>query len=75
MSGNLGYVQAADDILREAAAARTKFPAFNSPHEGYAVIAEELDELWDDVKADRPAHAIDEAIQVGAKLAAIGDVP
>lgn len=60
------YMAAAMEIAREANQAREKFAAFNSSHEGYAVIAEELDELWDDVKANDVAHAIEEAVQVGA---------
>lgn len=60
------YTDAANQILSEAESARAKFAPFNSSHEGYAVIAEELDELWDDVKANSVDHAIDEAIQVGA---------
>lgn len=41
---------------------------FNSPHEGHSVIAEELDELWDEVKADRGRQksGFDEAIQTAA---------
>jgi hypothetical protein len=40
----------------------------HSGHEGFAVIREELDELWDEVKADRgkQASARTEAIQVAA---------
>jgi hypothetical protein len=30
--------------------ASAKFPAFNSSHEGFAVLKEEVDELWDEVK-------------------------
>ena len=60
------YAEAAIAILAEAATARGKFPPFNSTHEGYAVIAEELDELWDDIKANREGPDIAEAIQVGA---------
>lgn len=60
------YTIAANEILHEAESARNKFAAFNSSHEGYAVIAEELDELWDDVKANNIEHAIEEAVQVGA---------
>jgi len=41
----------------ELVAARKKFPSFGSDHEGYAVILEELDELWDAVKANDPEHA------------------
>lgn len=41
---------------------------FNSPHEGHSVIAEELDELWDEVKADRGRQqsGFYEAIQTAA---------
>jgi len=43
---------------------------FNSAHEGYAVILEELDELFDEIKKkskDRSAEKMfDEAIQVAA---------
>jgi hypothetical protein len=54
----------ADECRRGMAA----FPAFNSPHEGWAVIREELDELWDHVKADtgRSPEARKEAIQIAA---------
>jgi hypothetical protein len=50
----------------ELAEALEKFPAFNSAHEGYAVILEELDELWDAVKENDIDHARKEAVQVAA---------
>jgi len=53
-------------IRLEVERAEAKYPPFNSPHEGYAVIAEELDELWDAVKADDRGQAKREAVQVGA---------
>lgn len=37
-------------VDRERVAASNKYPPFNSSHEGYAVMAEEVDELWDEVK-------------------------
>lgn len=58
------------EAARELERAQAKFPAFNSGHEGYAVILEELDELWDEVKASKPGSDMTamrkEAIQVAA---------
>lgn len=59
-------VDAAAAIIAEFYRAESKHKPMNSHHEGYAVIAEELDELWDDVKADRKEAALKEAVQVGA---------
>ena len=52
------------ELLRAMAAHKP----FASEHEGYAVILEELDELWDEVKRrDRDDAALrDEAVQVAA---------
>ena len=50
--------------------ATIKFPPFHSTHEGYAVILEELDEMWEEVKLSNPfspTHKLyKEAIQVAA---------
>lgn len=53
-------------VTVELLQATKKFGPFNSHHEGYAVILEELDELWDEVKANNHSLAIGEAIQVAA---------
>lgn len=37
-------------IMKELKKAIKKFKSFNSFHEGYAVIKEELDELWNEIK-------------------------
>lgn len=62
--------RAVQDVVAELARARAKFPvALNSAHEGYAVVHEELDELWDEVKCGRPERLGEmraEAVQVGA---------
>jgi predicted oxidoreductase (fatty acid repression mutant protein) len=39
-----------EEVIKEAEDTRKIFPAFNSYHEGVAVIMEEMDELWDLVK-------------------------
>lgn len=56
------------DVANELTKATERFPAFNSPHEGWAVIREELDELWEHVKANTATtfDARSEAIQVAA---------
>ena len=60
-----------DDLLQtikdELARARLKFPNFNSAHEGYAVLLEEVDELWAEIKANGDQTDMrDEAIQIAA---------
>jgi len=45
------------------------FPLFNSDHEGFAILKEEVDELWDEVKnknTDDDANLFVEAIHVAA---------
>lgn len=37
-------------VLRELEEATSNYCNFNSPHEGYAIIKEELDELWIEIK-------------------------
>jgi hypothetical protein len=61
-------VTARHEVAGELAQARAKFPKFNSAHEGYAVILEELDELWIEVqKKDRSKLFMrKEAMQVAA---------
>lgn len=53
-------------VMAEIEKATNKYGPFNSPHEGYAVMLEEVDEVWDDVRADRTQAACYEAVQVAA---------
>ncbi len=57
-------------VSNELDSANEKFPMFNSSHEGYAVLKEEVDELWDEIKANKKPGAMikqkDEAIQIAA---------
>jgi len=54
-------------VINEYEAATKKFGKFNSTHEGYAVIKEELDELWDEIKTNSPSKTLaEEAVQVTA---------
>ena len=56
-----------DEVIR--AARKHGGRPFASPHEGYGVILEEVDEFWDEVKANNSAAALDEVTQVGAMAA------
>lgn len=60
--------EAIETLREELTRALEKHGPMASPHEGYAVIAEELDELWDHVKGNtgRGEAAIKEAMQVAA---------
>lgn len=60
--------KAVNDVISELTRARNKFPAFGNAHEGYAVILEELDELWDEIKKKDPSREDlrAEAMQVAA---------
>ena len=55
-------------VEKELEDANSVHPQFNSLHEGYAVILEEVDELWDEVKKRHPdkIKVRDEAIQISA---------
>jgi hypothetical protein len=64
------YSIAAMAALREAIAADRKWPKYNSAHEGFAVLWEEVEELWEIVKTKQPSrdleHMRTEAIQIAA---------
>ena len=57
-------------VVAELESANDKFLLFNSAHEGYAVLKEEVDELWDEIKANKKPGSVlrqkEEAIQVAA---------
>ena len=57
-----------EEVSDELARACDKFAAMHGPHEGWAVIQEEVEELWDLVKANRGRsdEARQEAIQIDA---------
>jgi len=63
-------VKAAAAAWRELCRARDAHPKFNSDHEGWAVIKEELDELWDEIKKKKEKRnrrfLLKESIQIAA---------
>ena len=69
MRGDL--VQILEEIGSEVGRAESMFARFNSAHEGWAVLKEEVDELWEEVRKggstpkDHPAMR-KEALQTAA---------
>jgi len=62
--------RAMNEILREYHKASLSNGPFHSVHEGYAVMLEEMDELWDEVKKKKVKRSTRlmalEAKQIGA---------
>jgi hypothetical protein len=63
-----GVGQALSLVADELAVALERFPSFNSAHEGWAVIVEEVSELQEHVfrNTGRSPEAMAEAVQVAA---------
>lgn len=64
-------INARNQIIEEYNRAINKYQPFNSAHEGFAILLEELEELWDAIKLKqsnphRNKEMHTEAIQVGA---------
>lgn len=57
-------------VEEEVRRAQNSFPAFHSAHEGFSVLNEEVDELWELVKVKQGKrdgeHMQKEAIQIAA---------
>jgi len=53
-------------VLRELEQAEKNFVPMRSWHEGYAVLLEEMEEMWDEIKANNNWDATKEAVQVAA---------
>lgn len=57
-----------EEVSMELASAKNKHAPMHSPHEGHSVIREEVEELWEHVRADTGTSpkARKEAIQIAA---------
>lgn len=66
----LSSVSIIELVHKELLKATEKFDSFNSAHEAYSVILEELDELWEEIKKKKENRSKEklrkEAIQVAA---------
>ena len=63
----MDYPTAVSLIETEFAEATEEFGPFVDNHQGYAIILEELDELWDEIKKKHPSN---EALKAEAKQVA-----
>jgi hypothetical protein len=54
------------DIREEVIRSTAKYRPMRSAHEGYAILREEVDEMWDAIKANELWEARREALQVAA---------
>ena len=63
-------VKSLREVSFELSSAMKDYPPFSSAHEGYAILLEEVDELWDEVKKkpkDRDKEKMRaEAMQIAA---------
>lgn len=70
----MSFDKAIDQIYREVddelMSATERYPPFNTAHEGYAVLLEEMDELWEHVRVTQGCRLTNrmrrEAVQVAA---------
>lgn len=71
---NYDQISKFEDLLAEVGDKCVKeintWPAFNSAHEGYAILLEEVDELWEEVRKKQKNREVElmrkEAIDVAA---------
>jgi hypothetical protein len=56
----------ASEVIGELERARSLHKPLSSWHEGYAVLLEEVDEMWAEIKGDDHIAAREECIQVAA---------
>lgn len=62
-------LEAIDEIKAELEGARYDYPDMRSAHEGFSIIKEEVDELWDEVKK-RPSQVQMKKLRAEAKQVA-----
>lgn len=60
-----------DMVAAEIASARTNHKNINSFHEGYAIILEELDEVWEEVRKRSSERSNDRTLKELVQVAAM----
>lgn len=55
-----------NQVMDELYRAVEHYKPFPTPHHGYGIIKEELDEAWDEIKRNDPKRTREEMIQVAS---------
>jgi hypothetical protein len=58
-------------VMNEIQAARATYPRFNSAHEAFGILYEEVDELWDEVRRVKQTTRLTGAEQAALEAEAI----
>lgn len=70
MNGPYAVSNAVTEVVKEVELAQSNWPPFNSAHEGFAVLGEEVNELWEHIRTKQKNRNLvemrKEAIQVAA---------
>jgi hypothetical protein len=69
---NQAITQASIDAHAEAQKAAMHWPPANSAHEAYAILLEEVDELWAHVKTNQKRRDLAEMRKEAIQVAAMG---
>jgi hypothetical protein len=57
MDFNMSDLKFFDEMSHETRRAKSKHPPIHSVHEGYAVLLEEVEEFWDEVRMQTDARS------------------
>jgi hypothetical protein len=60
-----------EDVVTQVLEATKNWPPFNSAHEGYAVLLEEVDELWDEVRLKQKDRQVSKMYKEASQVAAM----
>jgi hypothetical protein len=65
-------LDATGEVVLELSRAISNYPSMLSPHEGWAIIHEELEELWELVRKQQAHHDLSAMRKEACQIAAMG---
>jgi spermidine synthase len=60
-----------EDVMLEVEHSTAHWPPYNSAHEAFAVLHEEVDELWDEVKVNQQRRSMKKMYREACQVAAV----